>query len=106
MLRGMRFKAGATAVIVAATMVTVALPVRAHFAECPPDAVKVGDICIDKYEGSVWQVLPTSRSGKNNRDLIEKILHGKVGLRDLLRGGATMRGGLWDEGSSAGVFAA
>lgn len=50
---------------------------------CPPDAVKVGTVCIDKYEASVWLIPPSSTS------LVKKVQAGRATLADLTRGGAT-----------------
>jgi hypothetical protein len=33
---------------------------RAGTLKCPTDSVKVGNVCIDAYEASVWQIAPTS----------------------------------------------
>jgi len=57
---------------------------------CPPDAVKAGSVCMDKYEASVWEV-PTA-GGSRNRGLISKIQNGTVRLADLIAGGATQKG--------------
>jgi hypothetical protein len=51
--------------------------------KCPPDSVKVGNVCVDKYEASVWQIDPT------NRSLVNKVQQGKATLADLTKGGAT-----------------
>jgi hypothetical protein len=53
-------------------------------AGCPPDSVRVGGICIDKYETSVWQT--------TNAALIDKIRLGTVTLVDLNAAGAQLRG--------------
>jgi hypothetical protein len=53
--------------------------------ECPPDAVRVGPACVDKYEASVWQIVST------NKALVKKVLAGKATLGDL-SGGATLIG--------------
>lgn len=50
---------------------------------CAPDAVEVGPICADKYEGSVWSIPPEQER------LIKKVKKGKVTLTDLTDGGAT-----------------
>jgi formylglycine-generating enzyme required for sulfatase activity len=50
---------------------------------CPIDSVKVGTVCVDKYEGSVWQI-PADAKG-----LLRKIQTGKVELGDLVANGAT-----------------
>ncbi len=57
--------------------------------KCPPDAVLVGQTCVDTYEGSVWEVPPTNGSGKSNAGLINKIKQGKAKLADLTAGSAT-----------------
>ena len=41
---------------VAAVYLAAALPASALQLRCPPDSVKVGDACIDKYESSIWQI--------------------------------------------------
>src|SRR5262245_3725427 len=51
--------------------------------KCPADSVKVGNICVDRYEVSVWQI-PTSNVG-----LIKRVQAGKATLADLTGGGAT-----------------
>ena len=48
---------------------------------CPPDSVKVGPTCIDKYEASVWEI-PAGNVG-----LIEKIKAGTATLAELQAGG-------------------
>lgn len=54
--------------------------------KCPPDAVPVGQTCVDTYEASVWSVPnPTT----TNKGLVKKILAGKVKATDLAAGGAT-----------------
>src|SRR5262249_4458399 len=52
-------------------------------AACPPDSVKAGDVCIDTYEESVWQI-PLS-----NVALVIKVQAGTATLADLTAGGAT-----------------
>lgn len=51
--------------------------------KCPPDAVLVGQTCVDKYEASVWQI-PTTNTG-----LINRVQRGKATLAELTAGGAT-----------------
>lgn len=53
---------------------------------CAPDSVKVGTVCVDKYEASVWQVDPS------NSGLVRKIERGRVTLADLVDGGAVQLG--------------
>jgi formylglycine-generating enzyme required for sulfatase activity len=54
---------------------------------CPPDAVPVGPVCVDKYEASVWSV-PDPTGG--NAGLVARIKDGSVTLADLQAGGATL----------------
>ena len=61
----------------------LAAPARPGTLKCPPDSVKVGTVCIDKYEASVWAINPA------NTKLVKKVLAGKVTLADLTAGGAT-----------------
>ena len=63
-----------------------AIPVRAVTLKCPPDSVKVGNACIDRYEASVWQIAPS------NKALVTKVQAGKATLADLTGGGATQLG--------------
>jgi hypothetical protein len=53
---------------------------------CPDDSVRVGTLCVDKYEASVWSI-PVGQAG-----LIEKVNDGTVSLTDLVAGGATQLG--------------
>lgn len=56
---------------------------------CPPDAVRSGTTCIDKFEASVWRVPnPTT----TNANLVAKIEQGTVTAADLAAGGATALG--------------
>lgn len=56
---------------------------------CPPDAVRSGTTCIDKFEASVWRVPnPTSA----NADLVAKIEQGTATAEDLEAGDATALG--------------
>jgi hypothetical protein len=65
-----------------AVCLALATPARAATLRCPPDSVKAGNVCIDAYEASVWQV-PASNPG-----LVRKIQRGTVTLADLRNGGA------------------
>ena len=53
---------------------------------CPRDSVRVGTVCVDRYEASVWQIPPA------NKGLIKKVLAGRVTAADLTGGGATLIG--------------
>src|SRR5215468_8388139 len=44
---------------------------------CPPDSVKVGDACVDRYEESVWQIPPS------NTALVKMVVSGRATLADL-----------------------
>lgn len=77
--------------ILALALGLVAAPRDAHaasvitlFSGCPPDAVKVGPSCIDKYEASVWQTTDAA--------VIHKIRLGTATLADLTAAGATQLG--------------
>jgi formylglycine-generating enzyme required for sulfatase activity len=63
-----------------------ALPVHAMTLKCPPDSVKVGNVCIDTYEESVWQIAPS------NTALVKKVQAGNATLADLTSGGAVQLG--------------
>ena len=68
---------------VAAVCLAHAVSARAVTLRCPPDSVKVGSICIDKYEASVWQIPPT------NTALVKQVQAGRATLAELTGGGAT-----------------
>lgn len=69
-------------------------PVQAAPEGCPPDSVRSGTICIDKYEASVWQT--------TNDAVIQKIKDGTVTLADLQAAGAVQRGASSDDYDSGG----
>lgn len=54
--------------------------------KCASDAVRVGPICVDKFESSVWSI------DAANKALIRRVQHGKATLADLTAGGATQLG--------------
>ena len=54
--------------------------------KCPIESVKVGNVCVDKYEASAWQIPAASNS------LIKRVKAGKADLADLQAGGATQLG--------------
>jgi len=54
--------------------------------KCAADSVKVGNVCVDKYEASVWLIPPSSTT------LVKKVQAGKATLADLTGGGATQLG--------------
>jgi hypothetical protein len=56
---------------------------------CPPDSVRSGATCIDKFEASVWRVPnPTT----TNAELVAKIEQGTATVADLEAGDATSLG--------------
>ena len=50
---------------------------------CPPDSVKVANVCVDRYEASVWSI------PSDNQALIDEVRTGQETLDDLTTGGAT-----------------
>ncbi|MFY9271269.1 MAG: SUMF1/EgtB/PvdO family nonheme iron enzyme [Candidatus Manganitrophaceae bacterium] len=56
---------------------------------CPPDSVRSGRSCIDKYEASVWETTDPA--------VIAKIKAGTVTLADLQGAGAIQRGSVSDD---------
>lgn len=68
---------------------SLALAAGAAAITCPPDAVPVGSVCVDRYEASVWTVPdPTT----TNEALVAKLKAGTATLADLVAGGATQLG--------------
>jgi hypothetical protein len=57
---------------------------KASKSRCPPDSVRAGTVCMDKYEMSIWET--------TSPRLIRKIRNGTVTLAELLAGGAIQRG--------------
>jgi formylglycine-generating enzyme required for sulfatase activity len=60
--------------------------IRADAPKCPPDAVRVGPVCVDRWEASVWRV------PSGNARLVRKIRSGGVKRDDLGRVGASRLG--------------
>jgi len=58
-------------------MVLGLLAAPALAAKCTPDSVKVGPVCVDKYEASAWQIF--------NADLRKQAQKGELTLADLAR---------------------
>jgi hypothetical protein len=48
------------AVGLAAFCVSWGTSARAGTLKCAADSVKVGNVCVDKYEASVWQIAPSN----------------------------------------------
>lgn len=72
----------------------MAAPAAGKAAACPRDSVRVGPICVDKYEASVWEV--------TNVALVNKIKTGTVTEAQLIAGGAIQRGVGSDDYGAAG----
>lgn len=51
---------------------------------CPPDSVRSGSTCLDKYEASVWQIPP------GNTAVIARIKNGTVTLAELTAAGVQL----------------
>src|SRR5262245_53925868 len=64
-------------IIFGSVMVLGLLAAPALAAKCPADSVKVGPVCVDKYEASVWQIF--------NADLRKQAQKGELTLADLAR---------------------
>ena len=58
--------------------------------QCNTDAVQVGNVCVDKYEASVWEI------ASSRTDLIKAVQNGKITTADGLSG-ATQHGGERDD---------
>jgi hypothetical protein len=43
-------------IVFGGVLVLGTMAASARAADCPPDSVKVGPVCVDKYEASVWQI--------------------------------------------------
>src|SRR5262245_20704256 len=67
-----------------AVCLVAAVPARAGTLRCPPDSVKVGNVFMDTYEASVWQIRPSYAS------LVKLVQAGKATLAELTAGGATL----------------
>lgn len=74
----------ATHVVVLGLVMALGLVTRVVAADCPDDSVRSGTVCMDKYEASVWYVLP------QEKQLIAKIRDGKATLADLTAGGSQL----------------
>ena len=57
--------------------------------KCNQDAVQVGNVCVDKYEASVWEI------ASSRADLIKAVQNGKIATPEDLSG-ATQRGHRFD----------
>jgi len=67
-------------------LLATAAPAAAKTLRCAADAVKVGTICVDKYEASVWSIPPS------NTSLVKRVQAGKATLGELQAAGAVQLG--------------
>lgn len=58
---------------------------------CPPSSTPSGDICVDKYEASVWEIPSTQAM------LIRRVKNGRATLANLTAGGAIQHGTASDD---------
>jgi hypothetical protein len=65
-----------------------AAPALAAPATCPPDSIRVGTTCVDRFEASVWLVQQPAR----RQPLLKRIANGKVTAQELLDAGAVQLG--------------
>jgi formylglycine-generating enzyme required for sulfatase activity len=75
--------------VCAALLAAAASPASAATGKCPPDAVRVGPLCVDRYEASVWQIPEPTMS---NKGLVKKLLKGKATPADFERAAAVALG--------------
>ena len=68
------------------------VPAEAKSATCPPDSVRSGPTCMDKYEASAWRIPATNAAGKSNASLINKVKTGTATAALLTAAGATRLG--------------
>jgi hypothetical protein len=73
-------------IVAFATFCVWLIPRGASALTCPPDSAKVGNVCIDLYEASAWQIPPS------NRRLVRRVQAGTATLAALTAGGATQVG--------------
>jgi len=65
---------------------------------CPPDSVRVGPVCVDKYEATVWSI-PAA-----NARLLQRAQRGGATLAELTDGGAVQVGAIPMNGCSGGDY--
>ena len=73
-------------VVLGACLLGVASASAGQGGKCASDAIKVGPVCIDKYEASVWRV------PAKEKKLVKKIQNGTVTLGDLTKAEAQQLG--------------
>ena len=75
--------------LLAITAVALAAPAWAATTKCPPDSARVGTVCVDRFEASVWLVTDPTTAHKG---LVKKVQKGTATLDDLVAAGATELG--------------
>jgi len=73
------------------------VPAQAKSAACPPDSVKSGTTCMDKYEALVLRIPPTNPAGRSNASLIQNVRAGMVAGVNFALAGATFLGWTSDD---------
>jgi formylglycine-generating enzyme required for sulfatase activity len=76
--------------LVLAVLVVIVGALPANARRCSPDTVKVGPLCVDKYEASVWEIPPS------NTSLIRSVERGRIRTPTDMAG-ATQRGATADD---------
>lgn len=75
---------GVRPLLALAAFLVWAAPAAAGALKCAADSVKVGNVCVDLYEASVWQIAPS------NKTLVKKVQSGKATLADLTASGVQL----------------
>src|SRR5262245_28001648 len=73
----------------------LAAPPGVEAQSCPKDSVRSGSACVDKYEASVWLIVPAGANAQptaGQKQVIDSIRNGNVTLSDLNRIGAVQLG--------------
>ena len=76
-------------------LIGLAAPPGVEAQSCPKDSVRSGSACVDKYEASVWLIVPGGANGQptaGQKQVIDSIRNGNVTLSDLNRIGAVQLG--------------
>jgi formylglycine-generating enzyme required for sulfatase activity len=80
-----------TATFAVALVAALMLPATSQAKKCPADSVQVGDVCVDKYEASVWSTTDAAT--------IKKIQKGKIAAAAEIVGTQMGAGGTDDYGA-------
>lgn len=63
---------------------------QGEFDLCGRAAVKVGAVCMDQFEASVWDIPEVNAAGRSNSGVVKKIRKGKATLIDLQEADAAL----------------